>query len=104
MAYLVSITVRVERDFASLYDEIDVQHSATCLKWYMWLKGAILSLEELPYRCPVIRKRGQLRHLLFSRRPDVYRVVYRVRERKKQVEELHIRHGARVKISAADLR
>jgi hypothetical protein len=104
MAYLVSITVRAERDFASLYYEIDVQHSATCLKWYMGLKDAILSLEELPYRCPVISKKGQLRHLVFSRRPDVYRVVYRGREKKKQVEEPHIRHGARGKISAADLR
>ncbi|MGB6843716.1 MAG: type II toxin-antitoxin system RelE/ParE family toxin, partial [Candidatus Acidiferrales bacterium] len=67
------------------------------------LKRSILSLESQPNRCPVTRHRGNLRHLLHGRRPHVYRVIYRVIERKKQVEVLHIRHGARQKLKPSDL-
>jgi toxin ParE1/3/4 len=44
-----------------------------------------------------------LRHLLYGRKPYVYRVIYRVVERQKQVEVLHIRHGARQKLKSSDL-
>ena len=53
MAYLVNITARAERDFASLYREINAEESDAALKWYRGLKEAVLSLEELPNRCPV---------------------------------------------------
>jgi hypothetical protein len=38
MPYLVNITVRAERDVASLYEEIDAEHSGAALKWYKGLK------------------------------------------------------------------
>jgi plasmid stabilization system protein ParE len=102
MAYLVSIASRAERDFASLYEEIDAGQSDAALKWYRGLKEAILSLEELPNRCPATPEKGQLRHLLYGHRPHVYRVIYRVLERQKRVEVLHIRHGARKGFRASD--
>jgi plasmid stabilization system protein ParE len=95
MAYLVSITARAERDFASLYNEINAEGSAAAFRWYKGLKDAIISLEEFPYRCPVTPEREQLRHLLYGRKPHVYRVIYRVLDKRKRVEVLHIRHGAR---------
>jgi plasmid stabilization system protein ParE len=104
MAYLVNMTARAGRDLAYLYEEINAPHSLAALKWYRGLKEAILSLEKLPYRCPVTREKGQLRHLLYGRKPGVYRVIYRVLEKQKHVEVLHIRHGARRKLTAADLR
>ena len=104
MAYLVNITTRAERDFVSLFEEIDAQHSQTALKWYNGLKKAILTLEELPLRCPVIREGGKLRHLLYGRKPNVYRVIYRVLEKQKRVEVLHIRHGAQRAIAVGDVR
>jgi plasmid stabilization system protein ParE len=103
MAYLVNITARAERDFASLYEELKVAQSGAALKWYRELKEAVLSLEEIPLRCPVTRENRQLRHLLYGRKPYVYRVIYRVLEKQKRVDVLHIRHGARQDLTEADL-
>jgi plasmid stabilization system protein ParE len=95
MAYLVNLTSRAQRDLARLYVEIDVQHSGTALKWYQGLKKVILSLEERPNRCPMTPENGKLRHLLYGHEPHVYRAIYQVLEKQKQVQVLHIRHGAR---------
>jgi plasmid stabilization system protein ParE len=103
MAYLVSITFRAERDLAHLYGEINADHSEAALKWYLGLKEAILSLEAQPNRCPVTRRRDKLRHLLYGHNPHTYRLIYRVLEDRKQVEVLHIRHGARRKLRTSDL-
>jgi toxin ParE1/3/4 len=103
MAYAVRITFRAERDLVHLFEEINAEHSDAALKRYWSLREAILSLEEQPNRCPVMRKKDGLRHLLFGHKPNVYRVIYRVLERQKYVEMLHIRHGARRKLMASDL-
>jgi toxin ParE1/3/4 len=103
VAYLVSITSRAERDLADLYGEIKADQSDAALEWYRALKDSILSLEEQPNRCPLIRKRNKLRHLFYGHKPHVYRVIYRVLEKRKEVEVLHIRHGARRKPKTSDL-
>ena len=100
MAYLGKVTARVERDLAYLYDKITAEHSGAALKWYRGLKKAILSLEEYPNRCPVTRENPNLRHLLYGHKPHIYRVIYRVLEKRKQVDVLHIRHGARRRFKA----
>ena len=100
MAYLVEITLRAERDLEHLYDEINAASSDAAWKWYQGLKRQILSLEKFPNRCPLTPERKTVRHLLYGRRPHVYRVIYRVIERRKLVEVLHIRHGARDKFRA----
>jgi len=103
MAYLISMASRAERDLADLYGEINADQSDAALEWYRALKDSILSLEEQPNRCPLIRKRNKLRHLLYGHKPHVYRVIYRVLEKRKEVEVLHIRHGARRKPKTSDL-
>jgi plasmid stabilization system protein ParE len=103
MANLVNITSRAERDLAHLYGEINAEYSDAALKWYRRLKEAILSLEEQPNRCPVTRRSDKLRHLLYGHKLHIYRVIYRVLENQKQVEVLHIRHGARRKLKTSDL-
>jgi toxin ParE1/3/4 len=103
MAYLVKVTSRAERDLVELYSRVNAESSESALKWYRGLKNDILSLEEHPNRCPVMRTKGKLRHLLYGRRPHVYRVIYRVLEKQKEVEVLHIRYGARRKPKASDL-
>ena len=95
MEYLVSFTERAERDPARLYLQINAVDSAAALKWYRGLKEAILTLEEHPNRCPVMPGRNNLRHLLYGNKPHIYRAIYRVLEKRKQVEVVHIRHGAR---------
>jgi toxin ParE1/3/4 len=103
MAYLVNITPRAERDFASLYQEINAGDSDAALKWYRGLKEAVLSLDDQPNRCPVTPEKAQLRHLLYGNKPHIYRVIFRVMEKQKRVEVLHVRHGARQQFKAADL-
>jgi len=103
MAYLVNVTARAERDLEHLYGEIDAAGSRAAREWYKGLKEQILSLEVRPNRCSVTPEKKTLRHLLYGRRHHVYRVIYRVRERQKVVEVLHVRHGARKKLRASDL-
>ena len=104
MAYLVNITPRAERDFASLYHEIRAADSTAALKWYRGLKEAVLRLEEQPNRWPATPEKPQLRHLLYGSKPHIYRVIYRVMEKQKRVDILHIRHGARKKLKPSDLK
>jgi mRNA-degrading endonuclease RelE of RelBE toxin-antitoxin system len=57
----------------------------------------------MPNRCPATPENPRLRHLLYGRKPHVYRVIYRVLENEKRVNVLHIRHGARRKFKASGL-
>jgi hypothetical protein len=68
------------------------------------LKKQILSLEELPNRCPVTPAKKTVRLLLYGRKRGVHPVIHRVLERQKVVEVLQVRHGARKKFQAGDLR
>ncbi|MDQ1473743.1 MAG: toxin ParE1/3/4, partial [Bryobacterales bacterium] len=95
MAYLVSLTARAERDLVQLYGEINAESSEAAVKWYPGFKEAILRLEEQPTRCPLTPESDKFRHLLYGNKPHVYRAIYRVSEKQKQVEVLHIRDGAR---------
>ena len=104
MAYLVRVTSRAERDLTHLYKAINAVHSEAAREWYLDLKKSILSLRLKPHRCPVVRERNGLRHLLYGRKPHVYRVIYRVLEKQKSIEVLHIRHGARREFNPSDLK
>ena len=103
MAYLVNLTARAERDPVRLYADIDVEHSAAALKWYRGIKEAILSLEEQPNRCPVTPENDNLRHLLYGNKPHIYRAIFRVLEKERRVEVLHILHGARRRLKGSDV-
>lgn len=105
MAYLVDITARAESDLAVLYDEIDAGSSDAARRWYAGLKQVILDLEDHPYFWPVTREAQRLRHILYGRKPhSVYRVIYRVLEKRKMVEVLHVRHGARSQFKTSNLK
>jgi toxin ParE1/3/4 len=101
--YLVNLTARAERDLTLLYGHIDAEDSEAALKWYRGFKEAILSLEDQPNRCPVTPESDKFRHLLYGNKPHIYRAIYRVLEKQKQVEVLHIRHGARRKFKETDV-
>src|SRR2546428_4685079 len=95
MAYRVSIGPRAERDLDDLYVVIDAQGSPVAHQWYQSLKQAILILQAQPNRTPVTPENKRLRHLLYGSKAHVYRVIYRVIEKRRQVEVLHIQYGAR---------
>lgn len=105
MAYLVNIGAWAERDLEALYDAIDAENSAAARRWYAGLKQAILDLENHPYFWPATHEAQRLRHILYGRKPhSVYRVIYRVLEKRKIVYVLHIRHGARSQFKTSDLK
>lgn len=95
MAYRVNLTARAGRDLAQLFEDIHARDSSAALDCYEGLKEAILSLRVQPQRCPVTPENNRLRHLLYGNKPHTYRVIYRVRKGPKQIDVLHIRHGAR---------
>ena len=104
MAYLVKITSRAERDLVSLYIQINAASSGRAQEWYRGLRSEILGISEMPYRHPVTPETRRLRHMLYGHKPNVYRVIFQVRKKQRRIEVLHIRHGARRKFTASDLK
>jgi toxin ParE1/3/4 len=73
----------------------DAENSTRARAWFNEMDAAITSLDEKPQRCPVTPENNSLRHLLFRKKPHVYRIIYTINERAGVVRVLHIRHGAR---------
>lgn len=94
MAYVVNLTARAERDLEHLHAQVHAESSEAARKWYRNLKEAILSLEEHPNRCPMTSENPTLRNLLYGDKPNVYRVIYQIAEKRKEENVLHVRHGA----------
>lgn len=103
MEYLIRIAERAERDLAVIYDAIDAEHSDPALRWFLGLERAVYTLSRNPRRCSLTPESTDCRHLLYGKKPHIYRVIYRVVEAKHEVEILHIRHGARDKFALQDL-
>lgn len=98
MIYVVELTDRAARDLNILYEEKNAAESVAAARWYDGLGKAVYTLEAHPGRCPKApeskKANKPLRHLLYGRKPHVYRVIYEIDERKKLVQVLTIRHGA----------
>jgi toxin ParE1/3/4 len=95
MAYRVDLTERAARNLRRIYRTINAEGSAQARDWFNGLEKAVFSLDEHPARAPVIPEDDSLRHLLYGRKPNVYRIIYAIDERNRVVTVLHIRHGAR---------
>lgn len=99
MAFHVELTQRAARDLQSLYIEIHAADSAAAARWFNRLEEAIESLSEAPDRCAIAPETSNpsqpIRHLLYGRKPHVYRILYRVLPKRNTVVVLHIRHGVR---------
>lgn len=107
MAYRVEFTERATRDLEALYLEKEAAEGQAASRWFDGLEVAVGALRDFPHRCPAApegrKMRRQLRHLLYGKKPHVYRVIYEVEDGQKTVLVLHIRHGARRKLKWADL-
>jgi plasmid stabilization system protein ParE len=95
MKYLVRLTGRALRDLEATYDYIEADASEQAFAWFNRLAKAIYSLERFPGRGLVIPENKKLRHLLFGKKPHIYRIIYVVDKRHHVVNVLHIRHGVR---------
>jgi toxin ParE1/3/4 len=100
MKYLVKLTARSLRDMESIYSYIEGDVSHHAFAWFNRLAKAIYTLERFPGRGTVISENKNLRHLLFGKKPHVYRIIYAMDKRDHVVNVLHIRHGVRGALSA----
>jgi toxin ParE1/3/4 len=107
MTYLVEFAARAARDLEILYKEKNAAESHAAARWYNGLEEAVYALASFPQRCPVApearRAKRKLRHLLYGKKPNVYRAIYEVDEELQTVWVLTIRHGARRKVKASEL-
>jgi toxin ParE1/3/4 len=94
---------RAQRDLASLYHRIGATSSEAARTWYLGLKETIRSLCRTSKRCAATPEDKTLRHLLYGRKPNIYRVICQIQETPKQVHVLHIRHGAMDEFTPKDL-
>jgi toxin ParE1/3/4 len=104
MPYLLNVSPRAERDLAMIYAAINAEYSEAAFDWFNGLERALLTLEKSPTRCPKIPEDSHLRHLLYGKKRNVYRVIFRIDERRQEVDILHIRHGARGRFPTGDLK
>jgi len=95
MQYLVRPANRAFRDMEPIYEFIEVGSSESAFAWFNGLAEAIHSFQRFRGRGAVIPEDGKLRHLLFGQNPNTYRIIYTLDKRKKAMNILHIRHGAR---------
>jgi toxin ParE1/3/4 len=95
MAYRVEVTARALRDLAVVYRRIEAEASAQAARWFDGLEEAIFSLEEHPTRAPVTSENSVLRHLLYGKKPYVYRIIYKIEQDISTVRVVHIRPPGR---------
>ena len=98
MVYQVRLTRRASRDLTHIYGNVQAELSEQASSWFDGLEKAIYSLERYPERGPITPEDSKLHHLLYGRRPHVYRIIYEIKKRSWRVDVLHIRHGARDKM------
>ena len=103
MAFRVEITEEAERDAHAILDWlISQQAGESGLRWFEGLEKAIASLATFPERCPLAPENEafpfETRHLLYGRRPHIYRVIFKVEG--DTVYILHIWHGRRQPVTS----
>lgn len=107
MTYQVEFSLRAELDLESLFLEKNVAESEAAARWILRLQSSIARLETNPHRCPLAPEtaeaKRELRHLLYGKKPHIYRVIYEVDERRQTVWLLTIRHGAREPLPHSEL-
>ncbi|HEY1240105.1 MAG TPA: type II toxin-antitoxin system RelE/ParE family toxin [Bryobacteraceae bacterium] len=97
-AYPVELTDRAARDLRILLVSVRAHESSAAARWFNSLERAVKSLRQSPERCPVApesKGKSMVRHLLYGRKPHIYRILFQVAKEEKTVYLLHIRHAAR---------
>ncbi len=107
MAYRVSLSAPAEADVYAAFERIRAAAPFHAERWLARLFESILSLDNLPARCPVIPEEKGLgfpaRHLLFGKGNGVYRIIFHVQEDQQHVRVLRIWHASRDAITADDV-
>jgi len=89
MTYRVEIQPRATRDLRAIYEYINAENFRRAHAWFNGLERAIASLDQNPSRCPVAPENARLRHLLYGKRPRIYRIILAIDERHHVVSIVH---------------
>ncbi len=105
MGYRVKITNAALGDAQEYVDFI--QHAnkepEAAEKWFRGLVNTILSLEQLPGRCPVIPEAREFSLELRQRIFYSHRIIFHINEKNRLVTVLRVYHGSRKKIRPEDI-
>jgi plasmid stabilization system protein ParE len=97
--YRLVYTKKALNDLAEIIGHIAEDDAQTASRFGSSLVAHVELLARFPRMGGLIRKRPLVRKLLHS----PFLVYYQVREAKREIEVLHIRHGARRDLSSEDL-
>ena len=102
MAFRVKTTAQAKRDLDDILERLLSQAAGeTGLRWFQGLHQAVATLADSPQRCALAPESAvfpfEVRHLLYGRRPHVYRIIFTIEG--NTVSVLHVRHGRRQPIA-----
>ena|SRR5271166_6511968 len=105
--YFVEFAASAVRDLEVFFLEKNAAESSAAARWYNGLEQAVYALALRPNRCPFApearKTRRKLRHLLYGKKPHVFRVIYKVDDKLRAVRVLTIRYGERQTLKRSDL-
>jgi len=98
MAFRVKQTAQADQDLDDILKWLLEQEAGEAgQRWFRRLKDALLSLSEMPHRCPLAPENKdfpyEVRQLVYGRTPHSYRVLFTIDG--DSVIIVHIRHGRR---------
>ena len=100
MVYKVFFTTRARSDIAAAFAYLEERAPEAARRWYNSIMADIVSLGEMPNRCPMAREAGiEFRQLMRGR----YRIVFDVMEDTETARILTVRHDARRKLTDEEI-
>ncbi len=102
MACRVRTTTKAKRDLDAILTRLLSQEAGEAgLRCFQGLREAVAALVHSPQRCALAPENArfpfEVRHLLYGRKPHIYRIIFTVEG--DTVSVLHIRHGRRQPIA-----
>lgn len=106
MSCTVRFTIRALLEIDETLEWLGKRSRTGAERWHARLLGAVVSLEDNPHRCGLAPEHdwyagGELRQLLYGKRPNVYRILFEVRG--DTVYILRVRHSAQALLEPGDL-
>ena len=105
LAYRVEITDSALADAEQYVHFIqeEKQEPEAAERWFRGLVKAMLALQELPHRCPVIPEAEEFNLELRQAIYYSYRIIFRVDKSTRLVTILRVYHGSRKELRSEDL-
>ncbi len=93
MPYVVEVSPAAYAQLQSAHKWLQKRTPQHAPEWYNEALDALLSLEDMPDRCPLLYPNDTLRQLLFGNKRHAYCIIFRIRGNTVYVHEF--RHAAR---------